>query len=188
MRRFRNLFALVLRAVVIVPLAALSLALVACAVTNSSSSSGAGPLPRDAKWALLPMTNHTETPQAGLRAESIAEALLRARGVSDLTRYPPALGADSLVEPGERRVQADAAKWARDQGLRYGLQGAVDEWRYKVGVDGEPAVGVALQVVDLQTGSVVWSAVGAKSGWSREALAGVAQKLIGELLARAPLQ
>jgi hypothetical protein len=68
------------------------------------------------------------------------------------------------------------------------VQGAVDEWRYKVGVDGEPAVGVALQVVDLQSGAVVWSAVGAKSGWSREALAAVAQKLIGELIASAPLQ
>jgi len=164
----------------------LSFALGACAVTTSSSSSA--PLARDAKWALLPIVNHTETPQAGLRAEAITEALLRARGLTGLVRYPPTLSPESLVEPGERKVQADAAKWARDQGLRYGVQGAVDEWRYKVGVDGEPAVGVALQVVDLQSGAVVWSAVGAKSGWSREALAAVAQKLIGELIASAPLQ
>ena len=161
--------------------------LAACAVTTATSSGGSA-LERGAKWALLPMVNHTEVPQAGLRAEAITEALLRARGVSDLRRYPPNLNPDSLLDPGERKVQDDAAKWARDQGIRYGLQGAVDEWRYKVGVDGEPAVGVALQVVDLSTGAVVWSAVGAKSGWSREALSGVAQKLIGDLLARAPLQ
>src|SRR5437870_1741573 len=101
----------------------LGLALGACAVT---SSSGGAPLARDAKWALLPIVNHTETPQAGLRAEAITEVLLRARGVTGLVRYPPTLSPESLVEPGERKVQADAAKWARDQGLRYGVQGAVD--------------------------------------------------------------
>jgi hypothetical protein len=35
---------------------------------------------------------------------------------------------------------------------------------------------------------VVWSAVGAKSGWSRESLAGVAQKLLRELLGGMPLK
>ena len=42
----------------------------ACAVVNISNSTQA-PLPRDARWVLLPIQNHTETPQAGLRAETI---------------------------------------------------------------------------------------------------------------------
>jgi len=140
---------------------------------------------RNAKWALLPVANHTEVPQAGLRAEAIAETLLRARGVSSLVRYPPALNPETLFDPAERKLQVDAQKWARDSGARYALTGAVDEWRYKVGIDGEPAVGLALQVIDLQSGNVVWSAVGARSGWSREALSAVAQKLIRELLSSA---
>ena len=83
---------------------------------------------------------------------------------------------------------AEADKWARSVGARYAIYGAVDEWRYKVGIDGEPAVGVALHIMDLQNNSVVWSGVGGKSGWSRESLAGVAQKLIKQLLATAPIQ
>jgi polysaccharide biosynthesis protein PelC len=63
------------------------------------------------------------------------------------------------------------------------VYGAVDEWRYKVGVDGEPAVGLVFQVKDLSNGQVVYSASGGKSGWSREALSAVAQKLTVELLA-----
>ena len=169
-------------------LAAAILAVMLTACTVTSTTSGGAPLSRDAKWALLPIVNHTEVPQAGLRAEAITEALLRNRGVANMVKYPPALNAESLIEPAERKVQVEAAKWAREQGMRYGLQGTVDEWRYKVGVDGEPAVGVMLQVIDLQNGSVLWSAVGAKSGWSREALSAVAQKLIGDLLAGAPLQ
>jgi polysaccharide biosynthesis protein PelC len=143
---------------------------------------------RNAKWVMLPVMNHTEVPQAGLRAEAITEALLRAKGVNDLTRYPPTLSADTLFEPAERKVLAEADKWARAQGARYAIYGAVDEWRYKVGIDGEPAVGVALHIMDLQNDSVVWSGVGGKSGWSRESLSGVAQKLIRELLASANIR
>ena len=157
-----------------------------CAVTDHSQ--GEAMLARDAKWALLPIVNHTDSPQAGLRAETIAEGLLRSRGVSGLLRYPPALNPETLFDPAERKVQEDALKWAREQGIRYALLGAVDEWRYKVGVDGEPAVGLALQVIDLQSGQVAWSSVAARSGWSRESLAGVAQKLIREMLDTARLR
>ena len=154
-------------------------ALAGCAVIDHSP--GSAPLARDAKWALLPIANHTDVPQAGLRAEAIAEGVLRSRGVAKLMHYPAALNPDSLLEPSERKVQTDASKWAHQAGARYGLTGAVDEWRYKVGIDGEPAVGLALQIVDLDSGAVVWSGVGARSGWSREALTAVAQKLVREL-------
>jgi hypothetical protein len=72
--------------------------------------------------------------------------------------------------------------WARQQGARYALAGSVDEWRYKVGVDGEPAAGVALQIIDVASGETLWSGAGGKSGWSREALSAVAQQLIRNLL------
>ena len=161
-------------------------ALAAGCKTLDSGSTAA--IERSAKWVMLPVMNHTEVPQAGLRAEAITEALLRANGVNDLTRYPAVLSPDTLLEPAERKVMAEAEKWARTQGARYAIYGAVDEWRYKVGIDGEPAVGVALHIMDLQSNSVVWSGVGGKSGWSRESLSGVAQKLIRELLATAPVR
>ena len=157
-----------------------------CAVKDAGNTGSA--IDRNAKWVMLPVLNHTEVPQAGLRAEAIIEGLVRAHGVNDLTRYPAALNTDTLFQPTERRVMIDAEKWARIQGARYAIYGAVDEWRYKVGIDGEPAVGVALHIFDLQTNVVVWSGVGGKSGWSRESLSGVAQKLIRDLLATAPVQ
>ena len=135
------------------------------------------------KWVLLPMANHTETPQAGLRAETIVEALLRSKGVLQLERYPASLGADALFDPAERKTQEQALAWARTQKARFAVSGAVDEWRYKVGVDGEPAVGLSLSIVDLDSGAVVYAAAGGKSGWSREALSAVAQTLLRDLLA-----
>jgi polysaccharide biosynthesis protein PelC len=156
-----------------------------CKIVDSGS---VATIERNAKWVMLPVLNHTEVPQAGLRAEAITEALLRANGVNDLTRYPPTLNPDTLFEPAERKVMAEAEKWARSQRARYAIYGAVDEWRYKVGIDGEPAVGVALHIMDLQSNAVVWTGVGGKSGWSRESLSGVAQKLIKELLATASVR
>ncbi|OIQ91381.1 hypothetical protein GALL_267150 [mine drainage metagenome] len=161
--------------------------LASCAVMDQNHNSK--PLERDAKWALLPVVNHTDVPQAGLRAEALVDVLLRARGVANLRSYPPALNQDSLFEPAERKVVIDAMNWAREQGVRYAVTGTVEEWHYKVGVDGEPAVGMTLQIIDLKDGDrVVWSSAGSKSGWSRDALSAVAQELIRKMLSDASIE
>jgi len=174
-----------MRNVTRLPLLAAIAILAACTTTTTVSTPGAA-LDTSAKWALLPIANHTDTPQAGLAAEAITEHLLRARGIGDLDHYPSTLSRDTLFEPAERGVVEEARKWARDKGIRYGVTGVVEEWRYKVGIDGEPAVGVTLQVINLEDGRVLYSASGAKSGWSRESLAGVANKLLQSLVAQVP--
>lgn len=156
------------------------LALTACTTVDTGK---APPLDRDAAWALLPFSNHTETPQAGLRAEAIAESLLRTSARLNLKRYPVGLNTETLFEPSDRKQYDAALAWARSQGVQYAVTGNVDEWRYKVGIDGEPAAGLTMQVVDVQSGNVLWSGAGGKTGWSREALSAVAQKLMRELLA-----
>ena len=156
-----------------------ALALSACAVVDSARAPATSA--SDA-WVVLPIVNYTETPQAGLRAETIAASILKARGFTNLKQYPANLNSESLFEPAEREAVARALDWARGEKARYALTGAVDEWRYKVGVDGEPAVGITLQVIDVQTGNVIWSAAGSRTGWSRDAVSAVAQKLLRELL------
>ena len=144
-----------------------------------------GPAPeldRQAEWIILPFANHTETPMAGLRAEAISEALLHANGITRIKYYPSTIQQEVLFDAGARKQQEEALAWARQQGIRYALAGAVDEWRYKVGVDGEPATGVTLRIIEVASGNTLWSATGGKSGWSREALAAVAQQLIRDLL------
>ena len=157
----------------------LALLLSACSVVDRAP---AAKLDAGARWVVLPFANATETPFAGQRAEAIGEGLLRSLGVADVQRYPAQLASDNLFENGAPKDTDKALEWARGQNARYAITGTVDEWRYKVGVDGEPAVGVALSVVDVSTGRTVWSGVGAKSGWSRDALSAVAQKLMKSLL------
>ena len=135
------------------------------------------------KVAMLPVANFTDVPQAGLRVEALLETALRQSGLKQLMVYPPALNPETLFEPSERKSQAEAEKWAKSQGMRYVVTAAVNEWRYKVGVDGEPAVGLMLQVKDLSNDQVVYSSAGGRTGGSREALSAVGLQLTTELVA-----
>lgn len=142
-----------------------------------------GPAPAldgSALWVVGSFANNTETPLAGNRAEAITEAFLRSQGLRRVTRAPGTAG-ESLFAPAGKAAADAALTFARAQNARYLVTGSVDEWRYKVGVDGEPAVGLSVNVVDVASGETVWSGVGGKSGWSREALAAVAQQLLGDV-------
>ncbi len=129
------------------------------------------------KVALMPVANFTDVPQAGLRVEALLEPALR-----QLVVYPPELNPETLFEPSERKAQTEAEKWVRGQGMRYIVTAAVNEWRYKMGVDGEPAVGLMVQVKDLASGLIVYSAAGGRTGDSREALTAVGQQMLAELM------
>ena len=161
------------------------LLLAGCATANRTS---APDLEKNVKWALLPMENHTETAQAGLRMEAITETILRIKGVMSLEKYPSSLTQDSLFEPADAKAVEAAISWAKQSGARYAVTGAVNEWRYKTGVDGEPAVGITLKIIDLKTQQVIWNAAGARTGWGREAVSAIAQKLLEDLVGDINLQ
>jgi TolB-like protein len=155
-------------------------ALSSCAVMESS------PVPAlsgRSGWVVLPMENHTETPQAGQRAAALAEALLSARGLTGVERYPADDADETLFDPARSDLRQKALDWARARHARYALTGSVIEWRYKVGVDGEPAVGMTLQLIDVESAQVIWSATGSRTGWSRDALSSTATRLEQQLLA-----
>jgi TolB-like protein len=159
--------------------AAASLLLAACAATAISNQNL--PLPEQDKFAVLPITNATEVPQAQDRVQAIVVALLRQKGLQHVLVYPQPL-ADNPLEIQPAVTNTQARDWARSQGARYALSGTVTEWRYKTGVDNEPAVGLALEITDLASGQVECSATGARSGWGYQALAAVGQAQISDLL------
>jgi TolB-like protein len=131
---------------------------------------------------VLPIDNYTEVPDAGLRVQSIAQSILLQKGFADVQRRTVDNEANALVGADSDRSVVQALDWARSTGAQYALSGSVQEWRYKVGVDGEPVAGVTFNLFDLKSGAVVWSATGSRSGWSRSSLAGVGQALIADLL------
>lgn len=165
------------------------LALIAALSACSTMEVGDAPAMASAdNMVVLPIANYTETPEAGQRAQSIAQSILHQRGFNGLQEYPQEGGPDLLGGSQSEQAKKQAMDWARNVGARYALTGSVQEWRYKVGLDGEPVVGLTFNLLDVNSGAVVWSATGSRSGWSRSSLAGVGQTLIEQLLAPLSMQ
>ena len=140
-----------------------------------------------ARWVLLPLLNHSQTPQASERAEAILETLLRSQGIGNLVQCPAEQMNGELPELRERRRLEKGMAWARKNRFRYGVTGSVEEWRYR-GLDGQPAAGLTVRVIDLTSGKTVFSASGAKAGWGRDTISGVAQNLLEDLTDHLRLQ
>lgn len=160
----------------------LTLALASLLVISCTTYTGPGSpaLPRAAQWGLVPMVNYSQTPQAGERSEQILVSSLNRKGLQP--RLYPHVTQGELALVDDRERLAEALRWARQQRLDYVVSGSVEEWQYKNGLDGEPAVGISLRVIDPATGQVLWSKSGARAGWSRESLSGAAQKVIDSLV------
>lgn len=155
----------------------------ACSVSTSNKGAVFN---QQARWAVLPVVNYSQAPQAGERTEQILQSVLHQRGVQ-VHMYPHTQSARMPLLDDQKRLES-AWQWARQQGFDYVVTGSIEEWQYKNGLDGEPAVGISLQVVDPMTGQTIWSNSAARSGWSRESLAGSAQKVLDKLVSQLRIQ
>lgn len=152
----------------------------------ASSSLHSGPRPHlsdNVAWTVLPFANNTVTPYAGIRAQHLAASLIGTHGIVQVALAPASTSAPLPVDD-DRQNMAQELAWARAQNIRYALTGSVEEWRYKIGLDGEPAVGFTLRLIDVPSGKTLWTAAGSASGNSREGLAVLAQRTLDRMLHR----
>ena len=134
------------------------------------------------RWAVLPINNISQTAQADVQVQTLVETQLRKRGVRAIETYAPTqkVSLRNLLDPASDLE--NALDWAKRSGFRYGLTGIVNEWHYKAGADKEPAVGISLKLIDLQSEAIVWQANAARTGWGYASLPAVADKVVRELL------
>ena len=159
------------------------LGLSGCATVQLNSSASPHP-DRQAIWCVLAPINNTSTPYAGGRVQQQLAALLGARGLRNVLVAPPSEHGGPLpIGRGIKRQREELA-WAHRHDARYALLGSVDEWHYKIGLDGQPAVGFTLRLLDLRSNKTVWSGVASASGGSREGLAVLSARTLSGLLKR----
>jgi hypothetical protein len=161
----------------------ISVLLVSCAATTITSSQKIPLVHVGVNWGVIPMVNNTQTPQAGEKAAAITASMLRSTSIRKVIVYKQKVSCSKILacpqqQPSMYRVRA----WSRINHIHYVMMGTVNEWRYKVGLDGEPAVNVTLNLIDMSTGKIIWSAVGSKVGGSRGSLGIIAHRLIAEML------
>lgn len=145
----------------------------------TSHSSTAFSIQSQQRIILMPLVNYSQTPQAGEKAEAILENLWQQAGYPALSLYPPNLNSKNSLPPLNDKARFNRVlSWLNTQEADYYLTGSITEWRYKTGLDGEPAVGINLKLYTKQNHTLVWSASSARAGWDRESLSATAQKLI----------
>jgi len=123
------------------------------------------------KVSVFRLNNYTDTPRAGMRAANILEGILVSRGykvVSHIYDKVPSI--------------KKAKKIAKKDKSKYFMYGGVSEWRYKTGIDGEPAVSLQLTLYKTKKAKKVWSATGANSDWGNGSIGETAQDLIEEMM------
>lgn len=136
------------------------------------------------RWVLLPIMNYSEAPRADEGARAILSTVLRARGVKTLVEARAATPDQPMPDLDGRRRLEGALAWAKKEKFTIGITGSVNEWRYRASSDGSPAVGLSLDIVDVESGEVLWTASGARSGSAGGTVSGTAQQLLSELLDR----
>lgn len=159
-----------------------SIFLTSCSVIDVQKSA---PLSSSERWMVLPFQNYSQTPRAGEQVEGMVATLFRIRGIPNIEMYQPQDEEHgSWLDFNDRKRQEKALLLAMKHNASYAITGSVDEWQYKLGVGSEPVVGLTIRVIEVPSGTIVWSASGAQSGWSTGSLSGTAQKLLRELISK----
>ena len=121
--------------------------------------------------SLFMLNNYTDTPRAGMRSANIIEGILLTKGYK----------VQNHITTEIMYVQT-AQKIAQKESTDYFLIGGVSEWRYKTGIDGEPAVSLQCSMYETNTSKLIWSATGADSDWGVGSIGTTAQDLLETMM------
>lgn len=121
--------------------------------------------------SLFRLENFTDTPRAGMRASNILEGILKSKGYEVVSHVNDK--AYSFKK---------AKKIAKSDDSKYFIYGGVSEWRYKTGIDGEPAVSLQISLYTTKKANLKWSATGADSDWGNGSIGTTAQSLMLEMV------
>lgn len=167
----------------------LGLMMMGCTTINHNSTAPL-PIQSNQNWLVLPFVNNSEAPHAGDSAASITTGLLRTQGVKQIAQYIPSNNNPTVILQREIDTKqiTQLIDHASKDNIRYVVTGTVNEWRYKAGLDGEPAVGITLQIIDTQTHQVIWSSVASGTGWGRSSVSDLAQKLVKDAISNLHLR
>lgn len=144
-----------------------------CTSPTISTTSPLLPINTVKSIALYPFYNYTDTPRAGLRAVNLVEGVLLSKGYTVSLRSNNASSDMGL---------GDQISNARNHDFDFILVGGVSEWRYKTGIDGEPAISLQMKLIDVKTKKVIWSATGSYNSWGNASIGTVAQELIESMV------
>jgi len=132
-------------------------------------------------YAVFPFNNYTETPYAGLRVASILDGILLSRNYHVINNIQEFKNNGYGNKSGLKKMLRKAKK----EGAEYLIVGNVNEFRYKTGIEGEPAVSVNIFIYSSSNGKLIWSGVGSAtvaSGLSDQSMTTLVQSVLNKMV------
>ena len=166
-----------------VALACLALLLAGCATVRYHGATAPGGISVD-RLLLPPFVNATDDQHAGRALTEMTGSALVEAGV------PLFQTEETLIKSAADKAQgADGryAELAASIGATHLLLGTVHEYRYKTDLDGDPAVGVTLRLVEVSTGRTVWQGTSGNVGYAFASLTSAAEKSVRHLIRELPI-
>jgi len=134
---------------------------------------------------VAPFRNATDDDHAGQAFADLIGTALAVRGL-DIVMLPPKPVNDlGEAPPYTNEDLAEAARRHRASGI---VRGTAIEFRYKTDLDGDPAAGVYVEILDPAAKNAVWHATSSRTGLIYSSLAQTAQKASRDIVARMPLR
>ena len=133
---------------------------------------------------LPPFYNATDDDHASRALTEIAASALMNQGIPLVQTEPTLVKARQETAAGPDGLYMEAAK---SLGATHLLIGTVHEYRYKTDLDGDPAVGITLRLVDAKDGTTLWQGSSAKVGVCFASLSTAAQYAVKRLVNQLPI-
>lgn len=164
----------------------LAFALCACSTARYTGSTTTGvhgsknPVSLDKKAIhilLIPLDNATNSESASIAITEMCASSLSKQQITH-----------TRAEGDERKANEDGKKpswltYARDQGsFTHLLRGSVHEYHYKTDLDGDPAVGISLRLIEASSGKTLWQGTSSVTGYTYASVSSAGQQAINILI------
>jgi hypothetical protein len=131
-----------------------------------------------------PFFNATNDDHAGRALSELTGSALVDRGI-------PLYQTEELLlsTQGETAAGPDGRyqELANTVGATHLLIGTVHEYRYKTDLDGDPAVGITIRIVDARDGRTVWQGSSSNIGYAFASVTSASQRAVRRLVRRIPI-
>ncbi|WP_438483589.1 hypothetical protein [Oleiharenicola lentus] len=97
---------------------------------------------------------------------------------------------ETVIKSAADKAQGDDGRYAelaRSVNASHLLIGTVHEYRYKTDLDGDPAVGITLRLVDATSGQTVWQGTSGNVGYAFASVTSAAEKSVRKLVRDMPV-
>jgi polysaccharide biosynthesis protein PelC len=162
----------------------LTLLLAGCMSTVVYDGSQAGNAIRVERVLLPPFVNATDDEHASRALTEMTGSALVEAGI------PLFQTEETLIRSAADKAQGPDGRYAelaRSVNASHLLIGTVHEYRYKTDLDGDPAVGLTLRLVDATSGQTLWQGTSGNVGYAFASITSASQKAVRALVRQIPV-